>query len=217
MRKQEMLLQLARKRQRSRLDGYACIGDFHDGIFECDFVSPWTRSGCNLDADVMVIGQDWTSEDNLSGPVPDHDSLHLGYSRKWPTNRNLDDLLLRHFALDRSDCYLTNVFPFIKPGGATSNIRMRDLTKCALEYTLPEMKIVQPQLAICLGKVAFVALAKATNQKVPSKMSDAIDNPFNHQQTSIHCVAHTGALGMNNRGREQVDRDWQALAATLQD
>lgn len=210
-----MLIKLARKRQQSRLDGYACIGDFHNGIFECDFVSPWTKSGCNLDAVVMIIGQDWTSEDNLSGPIPDHDSLHLGYSRKWPTNRNLDDLLRRHFALNRADCYLTNIFPFIKPGGATSNIRVRDLVHCAREYTLPEIEIVQPRIAICLGKVTFVALARATKHAEPRTMSDAVLNPFIHRRTSIHCVAHTGALGMNNRGRQQVDRDWQALAARL--
>jgi hypothetical protein len=28
----------------------------------------------------------------------------------------------------------------------------------------------------------------------------------------VHCVAHTGAFGMNNRSRGKVEEDWQKLA-----
>lgn len=79
------LLQLARKRQSSHLDDYACIGDFHDGIYECDHVSPWTKSGCNLDAEVMVVGQDWSSADVLEGNGrPDPVRARLGYDPRVP-------------------------------------------------------------------------------------------------------------------------------------
>ena len=38
------LLDLARLRQMTRRLGYRFIGDYHEGRYECDFVSPYTRS-----------------------------------------------------------------------------------------------------------------------------------------------------------------------------
>ena len=83
----------------------------------------------------MVIGQDWSSYDCLSGRRPDPEVLRLGYTPSLPTNKRLDDLLARHFGLSRSDCYLTNLFPFLKRGDLSAPIRNRDLVKCALGLT----------------------------------------------------------------------------------
>src|SRR5688572_17306909 len=52
--KQQRLIELANNRKAARLNGYACLRDFHGGIYECDYVSPWTKSVNNVDADVMV-------------------------------------------------------------------------------------------------------------------------------------------------------------------
>ena len=134
--KTEALLQLARLRQSARLDGYASIGDFHDGIFECDHVSPWTKSGCNVDAEIMIVGQDWSSSDALGRDPPDLHSAALGFSPKFPTNSNLDDLLERHFGLDRADCYLTNLFPFVKSGNASAGIPTIIPAAVGLKFTL---------------------------------------------------------------------------------
>ena len=56
-----------RKRQIDTLDGYSRkyfrLTDFD---CECDHVVPWTISACNVDADLMLIAQDWASEDFLN-------------------------------------------------------------------------------------------------------------------------------------------------------
>ncbi|MCY4005341.1 MAG: hypothetical protein OXE84_00710 [Rhodobacteraceae bacterium] len=90
--KSEALLELARLRQATRLDDHYCIGDFHDGIYECDHVSPYTKSGHNINADVMIVAQDWTSADSFSGAQPDRGSVEFtqGYTPSLSTNRNLD-------------------------------------------------------------------------------------------------------------------------------
>lgn len=209
------LLHLARLRQSTRLDGYASIGDFHDGIFECDHVSPWTKSGCNVDAEIMIVGQDWSSSDALDRDPPDLHSAALGFSPKFPTNSNLDDLLERHFGLKRADCYLTNLFPYIKRGKASAQIPLKDLVASARRFTLPEVQIVSPRLVICLGLGTFVALMRAIGLKGSPRMAQAVNSPFEFAGAVVHCVAHTGALGMNNRGRGQVERDWQQLATSL--
>ncbi len=163
--KSEALLELARLRQSTRLDGYACIGDFHGGIFECDHVSPYTKSGNNVDAEIMVVGQDWSSADRLSVEPPDVRSAELGYTPNLPTNKNLDDLLKRHFGMARAECYLTNLFPFVKQGNLSATIRLKDLIGCAQRFTLREIKIVSPQIVVCLGIGTFNALRRASGIK----------------------------------------------------
>lgn len=213
--KSAALLRLARLRQASRLDGYACIGDFHGGLFECDHVSPWTKSGGKFDAAVMVVGQDWSSADVLAAVPPSRDVAVLGFDAKFPTNANLDALLARHLGLRRADCYLTNLFPFVKPGGPSAAIPMRHLIACAERFTLPEIGIVAPRLVVCLGLRTFTALRRAAKLEGAPGMDAAVGSPFRAGSAAIHCVAHTGARGMNNRGRAQVEADWRAMAAAF--
>lgn len=71
--KRSALRALARRRKDTRWPGYKCIGDFHDGRYECDYVSPYTRSAHNVDADVMILLQDWASDKVLSAKISRRD------------------------------------------------------------------------------------------------------------------------------------------------
>ncbi len=213
--KQEELLRLAQLRKSDRLRGYAAIGDFHDRAFECDHVSPWTKSAGNVDADIMVVGQDWSSSDILSRVPLNEEVARLGYDPRFRTNTNLDDLLQRHFDLKRAECYLTNLFPYIKYGEADAKIELVDLEYCAKKFTLREIEIVAPRLVIVLGLDASKAIMGASGRKAPANMSEAINTPFRYRGTEIRCVAHTGSRGTSNRGKNQVDEDWAKLAESL--
>ena len=210
---QRRLALVAQRKASPRLPRHKCLADFHDGIFECDFVSPWTKSGCNVDAAVMVIGQDWASADMLE-KNPRH-VAERGYDDRLATNRRLDDLLRTHLRLARADCYLTNLFVFIKPGGASARIPAKDLHWSAQTFTIPEIEIVSPKLVICLGLVTFRALSYVAGQRQPRTMADAVSSPWAYGATMVHCVAHTGAFGTMNRSKEQVDADWQSLGRVL--
>lgn len=59
MSKQDALLNLAKLRQETRYDGYTAIGDYDEGVWECDYVSPYSLSSHNEDSDILVILQDW--------------------------------------------------------------------------------------------------------------------------------------------------------------
>ncbi len=210
--KNAALLNLARLRQSMRLDGYACIGDFHDGIFECDHVSPFTKSGNNIDAEIMVVGQDWTSADKLGSNPPNLQSAKLGYTPGLPTNKNLDDLLKRHLGLTRSDCYLTNLFPFLKHGNKSANIPPKHLVNCARQFTFPEIQIVSPKHVICLGIAVYTALRSAAGKKEAIKLDQAAKSPFRFEQSMIHCVAHPA----NRGGRKKIDEGWQRIAVSFE-
>jgi hypothetical protein len=83
MRKQRKLKLLARKRQRSRWKGYHCLGDYHGGIYECDHVSPYTKSAGNVDSEIMVMLQDWSSDAALRQKAIHHDCVCCGYGKKY--------------------------------------------------------------------------------------------------------------------------------------
>jgi hypothetical protein len=158
--KRRELLELAKQRHVDRLEDYYCLADFHDGFYECDYVSPWTISACNVDAEVMLIGQDWLSSDVLE-QEPDEERRTLGQDQWRDTNVNLRGVFLPQIGLQFGQTYATNVFSFIKRGDVSARIRRSDLEKCASTYTLREIEIVSPRMAICLGRATFEAVRRA--------------------------------------------------------
>ena len=213
MNKEKLLLELTKKRQATRLDRYNNIGDYHDGIYECDYVSPYSKSAHNVDAEVMIILQDWSSDKSLSGPIC-MDSVTFGHTLLLPTNRYLKELLKEHCGLELEDIYGTNLFPFIKTGNMSAHIPTKDLKLAALEFALPQIDIISPRIVICLGLATFNALRLATNLKPLKTLSEAIPSPFQYHSSTIYCQAHTGQLGRNNRNRGGVDRvnkDWKVM------
>jgi restriction system protein len=167
----------------------------------------------------MVVGQDWSSKDTLErDPCEMRKQIAKhGYNPCFPTNKTLDKLLCRHLNLKRGQCYLTNLFPFIKPGRANARIGTRELVWSARTFTLPEIEIVSPDVVICLGLATFRSLKQAKDG-VLSKMrlGDAIAQPFPYCKSEIRCVAHPGSWVKTNRSLMQVDQDWQEIAKTLE-
>lgn len=213
MDKAARLLELARRRQACRWTGYKPLADYHDGAYECDFVSPYTKSAGNVDATAMIVLQDWSSHDRLSAEL-DAEAVALGHTPSLPTNRNLARLLDVHLGLTLAETYGTNLFPFIKSGGLSSSIRSRDLERAAREFAVPQIDIVAPRLVVCLGLKTFNALRKALGLEVAPTINAAIGEPFSRGRARIWCQAHTGALGQNGRNRGGIDRvsqDWLAM------
>lgn len=214
MDKHGQLLELAQKRKRSRWNGYNCIGDYHGGIYECDYVSPYTKSAHNVDSDIMVILQDSSSDEGIS-KEPTPEGVKCGYLPSLPTNKNLIRLLNDNFGVGLNDIYATNLFPFIKLGPSLSApIPRKDLIRAAQEFALPQIRIVSPKLVVCLGGATFNAIRCACGYKDRLKMDSAIESPFKVGRSQIWCQAHTGQLGQNNRNRGGVDRvsaDWKRM------
>ena len=214
----DRLLALAKLRQSTVWPGYHSIAEFHNGVYECDHVSPYTKSAGNVDAEVMVLLQDWSGSDALSGPL-DIGARDLGYTPKEATNRNLERLLLATFGLRFAQIYATNLFPFVKPGGMSESIPDRDLVRAAREFALPQIEIVAPKLVICLGKVTFDAVRKAAELRPSVSVDDALASDFQFGVSRVWFQAHTGRLGHNNRNRggvNRVDGDWLMMKSYLE-
>ena len=208
------------RRQTARWEKYDNLVNFLNGIYECDHVSPFSHGAQNVNAKVMLVLQDWGSVDYLKSLCDkDQESLsQLGRDPTLFTNKNITDLLNRHFHLDLADTYATNLFPFIKQGAMSSSIAIQDLNRAAIEYTKPLIEIIQPIIVICFGIKTFNALIASYGYKGSTKMAEAIDTPKTVGTVLIHCLPHPGRLGQNNRNKGGIDRvseDWAALAQTI--
>lgn len=210
MDKQDLLLALAQKRKMTIWPRYNHVGDYHGGAYECDFVSPYTKSAGNVNAEIFVLLQDWSSDKSLRNSL-DLDCVQYGLTRTLPTNRRLVELLRQHFCVELEDTYATNLFPFIKMGGISSSIPMGDLIRAAQEFALPQIQIVHPKLVICLGLKTFNAVRIACEHTPARRMDEAIASPFTFNESLVWCQAHTGARGQNNRGHKRVSEDWRNM------
>jgi uracil-DNA glycosylase len=198
---------------------------FCDGRWDFPFVVPWTKSACNVDADVMIIGQDWASEDYLRDPknnTPDRIALRdeLGQDPHLPTNRNVKRWL-GFFDLKWQEIYATDVSVFIKPAKMGAKVPMSLLERCASKYTIPQIRIVKPVMAICLGIPTYNSVRLALG-KPPVLLADAIKSEAlptmmdDSTQTQIYGVPHAGGQGLAAcGGYAKVDPIWQQLAARL--
>jgi len=217
--KKNSLFKLAQKRQLTRWDGYSCIADLHGGAYECDYVSPYTKSASNVDADVMLVLQDWASSEYFErhdGVISD--LIELGYDSSVDTNINLKRLLKTHLNLDLQDTYATNLMPFIKQGGMSASIPMKVLVNAAIDFALPQVKIVQPKIVICFGLQTFNAMRRACSEQKVNNMDDATNSHYLYDSSIVFCQAHPGRLGQNNRNRGGVDRvsiDWKKIVDVL--
>jgi restriction system protein len=213
--KKSILLELAAKRRRTSWPGYFSIGKYHDGVYECDYVSPYTKSANNVDAEVMILLQDWSSDAAPSSNL-DPAARDLGHTPSLPTNRNLKRLLSNHLGLELQEVYATNLFPFIKERRMSSRVPFPDFVRAAREFAIPQIQVVSPKILICLGLNTFNAVRVASGAAPKKPMATAIISPMQLGSTPIRCQANTGARGQSNRGREQVEMDWSKMKAVLE-
>lgn len=211
--KRDALLALAKKRQADRLPPHLSLGWFHDGYYECDFVSPWTISAHNVNAGLMLFGQDWSSSERLCRR-PDEEQRSLGQIWDLPTNKRLRCLLQRHLNLEFKDIYATNLFPFIKNGRLSAPIPTPDLERCALKYAIPQIEIVDPAIVVCLGKQTFDSIRNALDQPaIPWHTACQTTQHTMLGSVEVCAVPHAGNLGVRNAGgMERVHQIWAAVA-----
>lgn len=216
--KQDKLLRisnLSAKRRADHYKNYQSLGGIFNGLYDKhEFVSPWTISACNVDSPLMLIAQDWASEDGLLSEQDESKRnviQRLGYCPSLQTNRNLQRLLHDHFGLTFEDVYATNAFVFIKSGGMSARIPSADLLYSVKHYTLEEIKIVLPKMVICIGATTHKTLLRSIGARVTS-IEESLRSPIEFFGAAIYGSYHTGAWGTKAAGGEKGMRDlWKRL------
>ncbi|WP_165498298.1 uracil-DNA glycosylase family protein [Siculibacillus lacustris] len=216
--KANRLAALAAKRHASPYDGYSNVCQI-EPRYDGPYVSPWSKSAHNEDADVMIIGQDWSSEDRLKLPF-NQNIAYLGHDPNFKTNISLFRLLGCHFNIDFEQTYATNLFVFIKTGKTSKPIPTKDMRRSAREFTIPMLEIIRPKIAICLGNYTLNALRFAAGYR-SVKWSSYLDNISSNPICQIAGVAivgvsHPGHYGtISAKAYGGLDVQWAAAAALL--
>ncbi len=214
--KRQKLRKLAKRRQVHRLQPHVCLADFHSGFYECDYVSPWSKSACNVDAGVMIIGQDWVSWDVLERERDEkrQERQRTGQDCSSRTNTNLREFL-GYMGLQFCETYATNVFPFIKRGKKSARVPRRDLVSCAKTYALPQIEIVSPRMAICLGQEAIYAVCRDAGLRRKDWRKARSPGPhIRIGSVEIYGLPHPSRMNVRG-GRVAVRRRWRLLGQHL--
>lgn len=220
MTKEKELLKLAKLRQSKVYDGYTAIADYANKAYECNYISPYSKSAHNQNADVLVILQDWSSKQGLDpeGEAPNEkpcsELIEYGYSLTGvKTNTNLKRFLKQYLELELKDTYATNLFPYIKDGGVRGKIKPKYMQMAAREFTLPMIDIIKPKIAIALGLLTFNALRQSLKLKKVYNKDEAIKNTFNYKGVKIFFQAHPASSTTN----DFIKENWGKMKKHLDD
>lgn len=207
---------------------------------EVNLWSYWQGGINNLDADILLVGQDWGNFDDknyneiirsITASEDDSNSItHYPYEKN-PTDKNLCrlfDVLGDSFNIkeyNNPKVFFSNfVLCYRKNTRISGGFRQRWARNCS-EYFLRLVSIIQPKVIICLGRSVFDAVIKAFGEKPPKGdynstiSSGAKTLSFNNTTYTIFPVAHCGVFGTNNRkdpetgcsGMKQQEEDWKKI------
>jgi DNA polymerase len=193
--------------------------EFEDGRYDSDHVGPWSRWQGNLDAPLLVVGQDWGDTQYFA--------RNMGLEKPGnPTNRTLAELL-RSVGIDigppghshgADAAFFTNAVLCLKEGGLQGKVRREWFQNCS-PYLKRQLEIVRPKVAIGLGQLAFESILRAFDIKPPAFRSAVEDDRGTVLPTGsrLFAVYHCGVRILNtHRPFGAQLRDWQRVGRALE-
>lgn len=210
---------VARRRECAICEGLVNPSTLAGGSYDSSEIGPWSRLHGDLDAKIMVVGQDW------------------GDVRYFETNRGLDALnnptmkslekLLKSAGVDatlstydhgQTGLFLTNAVLCLKSGGLQASVNAAWFANCATHFLRKQVEIVQPIVVVPLGERAYRALCVAFSL-LPRPFRDAVENPNGFELfpgTTMVPVYHCGNRILNTHRKmpEQIE-DWSRIRKAL--
>ena len=176
-------------------------------------LSPWELWHNDLDANVMLIGQDYSNIDYFltkrdeNGWVPDKTDQQI---RKLFHNLNLGDIGLPSSKQEKP-LFFTNAVLGMKKGTKSKGIKSKWYQETG-EYLAELIAIVQPKYILTLGQTPYKAICHAHKIHAPQeRIGDLIDRNGKHPkigQSELFVVAHCSPLGQVTRPIKQQEQDW---------
>lgn len=202
------------------------------GIYDAPHIGPWTRWAHDLDADLMVAGQDWgddayfAANKGLDSPTN-------------PTNAALQELLVLvgrplpkppvYGAEDNgvsASCrvWLTNALPWLKTGGLSAALDKKWFDETAIAFLKEQIEIVQPRVVVALGEWAYNSILSA--YKLPEhhgvfrtvvESQEGVRLPTSSNTTTLFGVYHCGKRIQNTvRSLAEQAADWGRIRVALE-
>jgi len=195
------------------------------GVYDCDHIGAWTRWAGNLDAEVIIVGQDF-SELDFFRSHQGHPSTGANISS---TNRNLIRLIQEGLGFDiapyeigretKSPLFFTNSVLCIKPGKASDPLKQSWANQCCKKFLKPLVEtIIRPKAVITLSTTAYKGVKSAFGIKASNALRDVVGS---EEGISLNgsCVLfpmyHCGGLGLVNRKFSSQLEDWEKVGRFL--
>ena len=191
------------------------------GRYDSKQIGPWPLWQGNLNAELLVVGQDWGD---------------ISYFQKWQgrdqpsgnrTNENLQRLLDQIGVRvgrprDPQDqvVFFTNLILCLKRGGLQAPVDDSWFTNCARTFFGPLVEIIKPRAILALGKKVSEAILDlygiqhSKNLRL-SEMMSLSPYPLTGS-TVLFPLYHCGAGGVNrNRSIGEQEKDWSRIKEWL--
>jgi uracil-DNA glycosylase len=207
----------------------ACASGRYDSVAH---IGPWSDWQGNLDADTMIIGQEWGGTDNYE--------RQLGRDRDGdPTNANLITLIAElgvtlpppsamQGTPENGVFFFTNGVLCLREGAATNRTDSKKGAKnntiskdifgnCARTFLRAQIELVEPRFVLVLGLLAWNGLMEAFSLAPRSTLKEAFQRghlPLN-ESTIAFPLFHCGSkLHLNRTLDLQID-DWRKMNALM--
>lgn len=207
------------------IENSECLeNDDHGLDTDRPYINRWNLWHGNLDADIMVIGQDYgQKEDGKSNEVCSYaDTTN-------PTDVRLKVLFKDAFGIDldsnKSPLFFTNMANCYRKKRTSGGMHSGWLPICANKYMELLIRIICPKIIIVLGRSAFEALHCMQNLSVkcldPIKSgkesyAEMIQHRYQidlgDEKIDVFPVYHPGANSQMNRTFGQQLEDWKKIS-----
>jgi DNA polymerase len=187
-----------------------------DEKYDSDQIGPWTRWQGSLDADIMVVGQDWGSEaefiamKGIDRETNSTDKTLISLFEELGIEVNFQEENLRLF--------FTNAALCIREDGAQGGLNDEWMFNCR-PFLKEQIGIVKPKVIIALGQKTFYAVLSSLNLprkgRHNEKYSNIITEPVELGEMRIFPVYHPGAYGRISRKFEEQKKDWKKIAQLI--
>ena len=202
------------------------ITNQHETSYDTSSIGKWSDWQGNLDAKIMVIGQDWGSYNHwmaYQGQGSDENRTNinliqlfevLGYDIGLVSNPN-----------PKAPVFFTNAALCLKgelkTGKMSSRVLKQCFRNCGTKFLKPLIDIIKPEILITLGKAPFSSILKLYDtegwNKIPLMRNVVRQKPvlLNGLGLKLFPVFHCGGLGISNRSLEEQKKDWQSIKEWL--
>ncbi|HZC21864.1 MAG TPA: uracil-DNA glycosylase family protein [Candidatus Binatia bacterium] len=180
-----------------------------------EHIGPWTRWQGNLNAHLMLVGQDWGGED--------HYIRHRGVGdNKNATNKRicalLDSISLQVKLPNEAgpnSLFFTNAILCLRSRGLSGPTEQAWFHNCDT-FLRQQIELVSPKVVATLGFKAYAAVMRTFDRFPKSRMQDAVTEVTGLPNgSSLVPLYHPGTLGTISRTFEQQKLDWLRVRKVL--
>ena len=203
-----------------------CLENDDHGLYtSIPYVNLWNLWNGSLNADIMVIGQDFGQRGEPKAFV---EAWRSG------TYKNATDVALRHLIQnafkidvdkDNDALFFTNMANCYRKQKTTGRIHSGWLPICAYKYMARLIRIVRPKIIIVLGQLAFESLFcmddlkvdcinpdHVTAETLAERMKYSYQIAIGKAFIRVFPVFHPGANSKRNRSLAEQEKDWMQIA-----